>query len=165
MTFTIPSDHGWPAAVSRIWLCRDANELCPHSRLSEDLTEDELARAKVLITARRQTRGELTRVRAGEIAEDLFYFGEPRQRDEETARIEQVTLDDIRNYLAAHPPQPRPAQRRDARPDGAAGGKDGTRRLREQRVIQQAFAPQEGPSDTPGATPKRCLLGGGKMEE
>lgn len=75
-------------------------------RLSEDLTEEELARAKVLITARRQTRGELTRVRASEIAEDLFYFGQPRERAEETARIEQVTTDDIRQYLAAHPRQP-----------------------------------------------------------
>jgi predicted Zn-dependent peptidase len=75
-------------------------------RLGEDLTEDELARAKVLIAARRQTRGELTRVRASELAEDLFYFGQPRQRDEETARIEQVTIEDIRAYLAAHPRNP-----------------------------------------------------------
>ena len=75
-------------------------------RLSEDLTEEELARAKILIVARRQTRGELTRVRASEIAEDLFYFGQPRERNEETARIERVTLDDIRNYLAAHPRNP-----------------------------------------------------------
>jgi predicted Zn-dependent peptidase len=75
-------------------------------RLGEDLTEDELARAKILIAARRQTRGELTRVRASELAEDLFYFGGPRQRDEETARIEQVTIDDIRAYLAAHPRNP-----------------------------------------------------------
>lgn len=75
-------------------------------RLGEDLTEDELARAKVLIAARRQTRGELTRVRASEIAEDLFYFGEPRERAEETARIEQVTVEDIRRYLAAHPRSP-----------------------------------------------------------
>ena len=75
-------------------------------RLSEDLTEDELARAKVLIVPRRQTRGKLTRVRASELAEDLFYFGEPRERDEETARIEQVTCDDIRRYLAAHPRKP-----------------------------------------------------------
>ena len=75
-------------------------------RLGEDLTEDELARAKVLIAARRQTRGELTRVRASELAEDLFYFGEPRERDEETARIEQVTVEDIRAYLAAHPRNP-----------------------------------------------------------
>jgi predicted Zn-dependent peptidase len=72
-------------------------------RLAEDLTEEELARAKVLIVARRQTRGEMTRVRASELAEDLFYFGEPRDRDEETARIEQVTCDDIRRYLASNP--------------------------------------------------------------
>jgi predicted Zn-dependent peptidase len=73
------------------------------ARLGEDLTEEELQRAKALIAARRQTRAELTRVRAGEIAEDLYYFGRPRDRDEETARIETVTVDDIRQYLAAHP--------------------------------------------------------------
>jgi predicted Zn-dependent peptidase len=75
-------------------------------RLGEDLTEDELRRAKVLIAARRQTRGELTRIRASEIAEDLFYFGEPRERAEETSRIEQVTVEDIRRYLAEHPRTP-----------------------------------------------------------
>jgi predicted Zn-dependent peptidase len=75
-------------------------------RLSEDLTEEELARAKILIVARRQTRGELTRVRASELAEDLFYFGQPRERNEETARLEQVTLDDIHKYLATHPRKP-----------------------------------------------------------
>jgi predicted Zn-dependent peptidase len=73
------------------------------SRLGEDLAADELQRAKALIAARRQTRGELTRVRAGEIAEDLYYFGEPRDRNEETSRIEQVTIDEIRQYLTAHP--------------------------------------------------------------
>lgn len=72
-------------------------------RLGEDISAEELARAKVLIAARRQTRGELTRVRASEIAEDLFFFGEPRERAEETARIEQVTIEDIRAYLASHP--------------------------------------------------------------
>ncbi len=72
-------------------------------RLGEDLTEEELSRAKVLIAARRQTRGELTRVRASEIAEDLFYFGQPRERHEETARIERVSIEDIRGYLGAHP--------------------------------------------------------------
>ena len=84
-------------------------------RLGEDLTQDELARAKVLIAARRQTRGELTRVRASEIAEDLFYFGQPRERAEETARIEQVTIDDIRRYLAGVPAPPRDAERGDPR--------------------------------------------------
>lgn len=72
-------------------------------RLGEDLSADELQRAKVLISARRQTRGELTRVRASEIAEDMYYFGRPRDRNEETARIEKVTVEDIRTYLHAHP--------------------------------------------------------------
>ncbi len=75
-------------------------------RLGEDLTEDELHRAKALISARRQTRGELTRVRAGEIAEDLYYFGQPRDRNEETSRIERVSMEDIRQYLAAYPRTP-----------------------------------------------------------
>lgn len=75
-------------------------------RLGQDLSEDELQRAKRLIAARRQTRGELTRVRASELAEDLFYFGVPRDRDAETAQIEKVSVEDIRRYLEAHPLRP-----------------------------------------------------------
>ncbi len=72
-------------------------------RLGTDLTEEELRRAKTMMATRRQTRGELTRVRASELAEDLFYFGQPRDRDAETAQIEKVTIQDIHNYLDAHP--------------------------------------------------------------
>lgn len=72
-------------------------------RLGEDLTQGELDRAKRLITARRQTRGELTKIRAGELAEDLFFFGAPRDREAETARVEKVTIADIQSYLKAHP--------------------------------------------------------------
>ena len=75
-------------------------------RLSVDLAPDELARAKVMLSARRQTRGELTRVRAAEVAEDLLFFGRPRDRNLETARIESVSLDDVRRYLAEHPRGP-----------------------------------------------------------
>jgi len=75
-------------------------------RLAEDLSEAELQRAKVMISARRQTRGELTRMRAAQIAEDLFYFGRPRDRAEEIARIERVTMQDIRRYLQDHPRNP-----------------------------------------------------------
>lgn len=75
-------------------------------RLGQDLSEEELQRAKVLIAARRQTRGELTRVRASELAEDLFYFGVPRDREAETALIEKVTVEDIRRYLETHPRRP-----------------------------------------------------------
>lgn len=72
-------------------------------RLAEDLTEDELARAKTLIVARTQTHGDITRARVGELASDLFYYGRPISIDEKNAAIEAVTANQIRRYLREHP--------------------------------------------------------------
>ncbi len=72
-------------------------------RVGEDLTEDEVQRAIVGIVARTQTRGDITRAKASEVSDDLFYHGRPIPTEEKLDRIRAVTVDDIRNYLDEHP--------------------------------------------------------------
>ncbi|MBK8270977.1 MAG: insulinase family protein [Planctomycetes bacterium] len=72
-------------------------------RLSEDLTAEELNRAKVGIIAKTQTHGDITRARLGELSGDLFHFGRPVGTDEKNARVEAVTIGDIKRYLSEHP--------------------------------------------------------------
>jgi predicted Zn-dependent peptidase len=72
-------------------------------RLSEDLTEDELQRAVSGILIRSETRGDVTQARRGELADDLYHHGRPVRRDEKIAKIQAVTIDDIKAYLADHP--------------------------------------------------------------
>lgn len=72
-------------------------------RLSEDVTEEELARAKVRIIAKTQTHGDITRARTGELGGDLFYYGRPVSLAEKNDRVAAVSIADIRRYLAEHP--------------------------------------------------------------
>ena len=72
-------------------------------RLSEDITEAELRRAVTGILAREETRGDITRARCGELADDIFFFGRPVPSEEKTAKVQAVTIDDITAYLASHP--------------------------------------------------------------
>ncbi len=72
-------------------------------RLAEDVEQDELDRAVTGILAGLETRGDSTRARCGELANDLFFFGRPLSDAEKIAKVEAVTLDGIRRYLATHP--------------------------------------------------------------
>lgn len=72
-------------------------------RLAEDVTVEELDRAKVGIIARTQTHGELTRARLRELGSDLFHFGHPVSAAEKNAKVAAVTVDDIGRYLSTHP--------------------------------------------------------------
>lgn len=72
-------------------------------RLGDDLTEDEIDRAKAGIKTRTLTRGDVTRSRARELINDLFFFGRPIDPDEKLREVEAVTLEDIRGYLQMHP--------------------------------------------------------------
>jgi len=72
-------------------------------RLAEDLTEDELTRAKTLIVARSDTHGDMTRARVSELGSDLFYFNRPVPLEEKNADVLAVTIKDIQKYLADHP--------------------------------------------------------------
>ncbi len=72
-------------------------------RLGEDLTEEELERAKVGIIAKTQTHGDITRSRVSELSADVYQFGRPVSTEEKNAMVTAVTTDGIRNYLATHP--------------------------------------------------------------
>lgn len=71
-------------------------------RLGEDLTRDELDRAKVGIIAKTQTHGDITRSRVSELSADIFHFGRPMLTEEKNAMVEAVTVDGIRKYLETH---------------------------------------------------------------
>ncbi len=72
-------------------------------RLADDLTQQEIERAQAGIVTRALTRGEVTRSKAAELCNDLFHYGRPIPTEEKLARIQAVTLKDIRRYLDEHP--------------------------------------------------------------
>lgn len=73
------------------------------ARLSEDLTDDELARAVTGICARAETQADITRARTAELADDLYHLGRPVPIPEKLASIRTVTIDDLVGYLRRHP--------------------------------------------------------------
>ena len=73
------------------------------SRLADDVTEEELGRAKTGLLARAETRGDTTSVRCAELGNDLFHYGHPVPREEKLDAIRAVSVDDIRRYLLEHP--------------------------------------------------------------
>ena len=76
------------------------------ARLAEDVTEEELVRAKTVIKGGLFTSGDLPDGRAASLAEDVFLQGEGRSLDDVAMGIDSVTLDQIPAYLAAYPPTP-----------------------------------------------------------
>ncbi len=72
-------------------------------RLSEDLTESEVERAVVGIVARTETRGDITRAHCAELVGDLFHYGHPVPIEDKMAKVQAVTVADVRRYLAEHP--------------------------------------------------------------
>jgi len=72
-------------------------------RLSEDIEQTELERAITGIVAQQDTRGDSTRSKCSELANDLFFYGRPVPPEEKTAKITAVTVEMIRAYLAGHP--------------------------------------------------------------
>jgi predicted Zn-dependent peptidase len=73
------------------------------SRLAEDLTEEELERAKTGLVARAETRGETTSARCAEVGNDLFHYGRPVPIEEKLDAVRAVTVEDVRRYLHEHP--------------------------------------------------------------
>lgn len=73
------------------------------NRLSEDLTDAEVQRAITGLVAQARTRGDVTRARAARLADDLFFHGRPIPITEKLARIQAVTVSDIRDFLSRHP--------------------------------------------------------------
>lgn len=72
-------------------------------RLADDIEQDELERAVTGIVAHHETRGDITRARCGELADDLFHYGHPVDAQEKLGRIKAVTIHDIKRYLAEYP--------------------------------------------------------------
>ena len=72
-------------------------------RLADDIEQDEMDRAITGIVASQETRGDSTRSRCGELANDLFFFGRPLSEEEKIAKVQAVTINGIRKYLATYP--------------------------------------------------------------
>lgn len=75
-------------------------------RLSDGITEPELARAKTGLKASTIMQGESTSARAGAIAHDFFMRGRLRTLDEIKDSIDSVTVDRVNAYLKKHRPGP-----------------------------------------------------------
>jgi len=73
------------------------------NRLADDLTDLEVERAITGLEAQLVTRGDVTRAKASELLDDLFYYGRPIPTEEKLAKIKSVTVADVRRYLEAHP--------------------------------------------------------------
>lgn len=75
-------------------------------RLSEDLTDEEVTRARNQIIAHAQTEDDLTRARAAGLSDDLFHFGRPIGPGPKLAAVAAVTLPQVAAYarqVAARP--------------------------------------------------------------
>ncbi len=82
--------------------------VCRHevARLAEDVTRDELGRAKTVLKGGLFTTGDLPEGRASSLLEDVFLDGNTRTIQEIADRVDSVTLDQISTYLRAHPTEP-----------------------------------------------------------
>lgn len=69
-------------------------------RVSEDLTEEECARARNQIVAHANTEDDLTRARAGGLSDDLFHFGRPIGTQDKLDAILAVGLRDVEGYAS-----------------------------------------------------------------
>ncbi len=72
-------------------------------RLYEGVTERELAKLKVQFRSRLIMSQESSRAKAGNMAGDVFYLGRTRSIDEINQIINQMTADDISQFLAKQP--------------------------------------------------------------
>jgi len=75
-------------------------------RLADDVTEEELTRAKTVIKGGLFTSGDLPEGRSSGLVEDVFLQGTGRSLDDIALGIDNVTLDQIPTYLAAYPSTP-----------------------------------------------------------
>jgi predicted Zn-dependent peptidase len=69
------------------------------------VSQEELAMAKRMLTGRLQLRMEDTRTVAGWLGSQELLLGEVLTIDEAIARIEAVTLDDVRRIISTHLPR------------------------------------------------------------
>jgi len=72
-------------------------------RLADDIQQDELERAIVGLVASQDTKGDVTRARCSELCGDLFFHGRPVPPEEKSAKVQAVTVSDVKRYLATYP--------------------------------------------------------------
>ena len=72
-------------------------------RLNKDLEDHEVQRAIVGLVARTQTRGDVTRAKASELINELFYHGRPMPLEQKIEQVKAVTVADVQQYLERHP--------------------------------------------------------------
>lgn len=73
-------------------------------RLREGITEDELTRLKVQIRSSLVMQQESSRSRAASMAGDWFHLGRVRSMEEVSRLVNELTIDDVNEYLRDHPP-------------------------------------------------------------
>lgn len=69
------------------------------ARLSEDLTEEEVKRARDGLLAHAQTEDDLTRARGANLSDDLFHFGKPIGAEPKLAAVRAVTVEAVESYV------------------------------------------------------------------
>jgi predicted Zn-dependent peptidase len=67
-------------------------------RVSEDLAEAEVKRARDSLVAHAMTEDDLTRARGAGLSDDLFHFGRPIGPTAKIEAVKRVTLDDVVQY-------------------------------------------------------------------
>jgi predicted Zn-dependent peptidase len=76
------------------------------ARLGQDVTQEEIDRAKVGQKSRMLMDQESTYHRAREMLDDVFYEGRVVPASEIVQKIDAVTLDDVKTYWNSHPVEP-----------------------------------------------------------
>ncbi len=72
-------------------------------RLGEDLTEQEVTRARDGLIAQFETEADLTRAHASSLSDDLFHFGRPIGRTPKLDALRAVTLGDAARFARSLP--------------------------------------------------------------
>lgn len=72
-------------------------------RLGEDLSEEELERAKTGIVSETTTSGASVQQRANDLMVDHFHLGQAVPAEVKLDEVRRVTVNDIRRYLLEHP--------------------------------------------------------------
>jgi len=76
------------------------------ARLGQDVTQEEIERAKVGLKARMLMDQESTYHRAREMLDDVFYEGRTVPVGEIVRKIDAVMLEDVKTYWNSHPVEP-----------------------------------------------------------
>lgn len=75
-------------------------------RLSDGIDQGEFDRAIVGMKSRLVMQGESSQARAGSIAAEQYLYGRPRTLEEWAAKVDQITLANLNQFVRDHPPGP-----------------------------------------------------------